>query len=396
MLGCQKNKMMKKSEMEDYEDSILGMSDVEKTINRNKYMRKKDLIWRTTLDEDIIPFTNLKPSLKELTQEEMKKNDAPDQFNFSEASLFRSFKAGSHPLFNKDKLIYNFKTNKWFKVLDLKTDNEYNPTWASLAIRDESETIEISDSEDFSQFKSTLKVFININFQEGESTVVEVHPKIYEKFETAFEDAFQGAGVSIESYKLFFKGKEVPKDDCIAKIDGIYDGSTILASEGVGKSHKFSRFPPINEMRSNWSNSGRSCDAVIFVPNQNIRVCGFSTYAATTDSQYEMKYSVTIDGTIVEEGQVTASGWEDKYFYRFKLEGVYPVKAGQKIDIGVWIAKNISSSEYVSTYAGGQGMDYEKVENEHMGLFKIEPSTQSRNGTSVYGGHLPEIFYYLG
>ncbi|CAI2373546.1 unnamed protein product [Moneuplotes crassus] len=364
-------------------------------IQKNHYQTKKDLIWRATLDEDIIPFVNLKPSLKELTQEEMKKNDAPDQFNFSEANVFRGFTKGAQPVFNKDKLIYNFKTNKWFKVLDLKTDNQYNPTWASLSIRDGAETVEISKPEEFAEYKNTLKVFINVNFSEGDSSVIEVNPKIYEKFETAFENALQGVGAQMMSYKFFFNGKEISKDDCIANLENVTEGSTILASEGLGKPSVFKRFPDSNP-NSSWSNSGRYCDGLAFIPNQNIRLSGFTTFASSNDSQYEMRYTVDIGGTIVEEDTVVATGWEEDIYYRHKLKGIYQVQANQKFEIIVWIAKSLTNNDYVSTYSGNNGYNYADVENEHMGLFKIEQASKSDNGTSVYGGHFPEIFYYLG
>mmetsp|Transcript_20537 Transcript_20537/g.22899 ORF Transcript_20537/g.22899 Transcript_20537/m.22899 type:complete len:99 (+) Transcript_20537:201-497(+) len=97
----------------------------------------------------------------------------------------------------------------------------------------------------------------------------------------------------------------------------------------------------------------------------------------------------------MEEEQLMATGWEDEYYYRIKLNGVYDAPAGSKIELSCWIAENLSSHAYVETYYGDGGYDYEKVENEHMGLFKIEASTDSGNGTSVYSGNFGEIFYYL-
>ncbi|CAI2373142.1 unnamed protein product [Moneuplotes crassus] len=368
---------------------------MEKFSKPSKYSRSKDLIWRITMDENNLAFTSLKPSLKELTQEEMKNTETQDQFNFCEDGIFRSFKTGTLPVFNKAKLVYNSTTHTWYKVLDLKTDDDGTPIWANLAIRDGSETTEISCKHEFDQFKNSIKVLININFANSESIIIEVNPKIYDKLEAALEGPFQGVEASIQSYRLFYKGRELNIDESLANIDHIYDGATILATEGTSTPSKFCRFPPINEMRSNWSNSGRGADAIIFIPNQNIRLCGFSTFAATTDHQYEMKYIVKINGIIVEQDQVTASGWEDKYYHRYTLQDTYPVQLGQDISLTVWIAKDISSHQYVSTYAGSNGNDYTTIDNEHMGLFTIKSTKESRNGTSVSSGHFPEIFYHL-
>lgn len=352
------------------------------TVEERKYRAQPEVTWRATLDEGNLPFNNLKPSLKELSLAEMKKKDAPAQFNFSEDDIFRTFKGKAPPVFNKDKLIYSTKDDKWYKVLDLKTDDNSNPTWVSMSLKNGTETVEISKPEEFDQFKNSLKVFINVNSASGDSTVVEVNPKIYEKFETAFEDAFQGVGASLASYKFFYKSREIQKDECLANIEEIYDGDALFASEGVGKPFKFSRFPEIHD-RYQWSNSGRYTDGLAFTPNRNIRISGFSTYAGKTESQYEMKYKVNIGGVDVEEDTVLASGWEEEYYYRHTLNGVYPVTAGQKIEFTVWIAKDLASNQDVTTYRGNRGEEYEKVENEHMGLFKIEHGSSSDNGTSV-------------
>lgn len=108
-----------------------------------------------------------------------------------------------------------------------------------------------------------------------------------------------------------------------------------------------------------------------------------------------MRYRVRIDGNDVEDETITASGWEDQYYFRRRLNGVYDVPAGGKLEFTVWIAENLSSHSNVETYLGENGYDYEKYENEHMGLFKIDSGGDSSNGTSVYSGHFPEIMYYL-
>jgi len=338
---------------------------------------------------------NLKPSLKEYTQEQLKKKDAVVQFNFSDDDVFRTLKGKPSPVFNIGKLVYNTKDDKWYKVLDLKTDDNSNPTWVSLTERNGTDTIEISKHEEFDQFQSSLNILLNINFASDENAIVEVSPKIYEKLEIALENSLEGVGATLSSYKLFFNGKEVDKEDCIANIENIFEGSTIYASEGVGKPFKFSRFPEFHSTYR-WSNSGRYSDGLAFIPSQNIRLCGFSTCAAKDESQYEMKYQVTVDGTEVEKETIVASGWEDEYYYRHRLNGIYPVMAGQKFEIIVWIAKSLASNTDVTTYRGARGEEYDKVENEHMGLFKLEYASSSDNGTSINCGHFPEIFYFLG
>jgi len=181
----------------------------------------------------------------------------------------------------------------------------------------------------------------------------------------------------------------------LSSIDDIKDGDYFLASEGFGKPFKFNRFPDVNNSWG-WSNSGNSPDGIMFKPTQSIKVCGFSTFAARTKDSYELKYRVRIDGVDVEEETVIASGWEDEHYYRHKLKGIYNAPAGSKIEFTCWIAESLSSHSYVETFSGQNGQNYKDIQNEHMGLFEIDSGGDSSNGTSVWSGHFPEIFYYLG
>lgn len=311
----------------------------------------------------------------------------------SEANVIKSFKSQTSPVFNKGKLVYDTKTHEWYKVLDLKTDDNYKPTWASIAKKGGTDSIEITKEEDFDNFTNTLTILIKI---EGEkSLTIETTPKIYDKFETAFEGPFDGAGETFMSYKLFFNSKMVEKDQCLATIDGIKDGDIIYASEGLGKPFKFNRFMEVNTSWG-WSNSGGSPDGIMFKPTKNIKVCGFSTFAARDKDSYEIRYRVRIDGVDVEDETIVGTNWEDKYYFRHTLNGVYNASAGSKIEFTCWIAENLADRRYVETFSGQRGDDYKEVENEHMGLFEIESGGDSCNGTGVYSGHFPEIFYYLG
>ncbi len=87
--------------------------------------------------------------------------------------------------------------------------------------------------------------------------------------------------------------------------------------------------------------------------------------------------------------------WEDKYFHRVQLNDLVEVPSGANLDITVWIAKNMTDHSSVTTYSGNSGDQYETFENENKGLFKLDANPQSNNGTSVYSGHFPELFYYL-
>ncbi len=110
-----------------------------------------------------------------------------------------------------------------------------------------------------------------------------------------------------------------------------------------------------------------------------------------------MKYTITIDEKIVEEGDTkTYKDWEDTYYKSVYLENTYPAKANSRINILIKIAKELSSSQYTNTYYGTDGNDYATVANEDMGLFTLSYGTDCCNGTSESSGQIPSIFYYLG
>ncbi|CAI2373399.1 unnamed protein product [Moneuplotes crassus] len=368
------------------------MEKEEDTKTNNPYSFTHQKNWRTSLDEGELPFCNVIPSIKEKTKDQQKKeNDSM----LTEANILKTFKEKTAPVFNKGNLVYNTKEDKWYKVLDLKTDEEYKPTWASVSLRDSNETKEVTKGSEFEEFTNSLMIFISVNHESGNTETLEVDLKIYDKFEAALEGPFDGAGITLMGYKLFYNSKELDKDSNLSKIEGIKNGDTIYASEGFGKPYKFSRFPRVYTSYG-WSNSGNYADAITFVPTQNVKVCGFSCYAAKQKPSYEMKYKIKINETVVEEEQVEATGWEDEHYYRHRLKGAYNAASGSKIEMVCWIAENLSSHSYVETFYGEDGYNYEQVENEHMGLFKIESCGESQNGTGLYSGHFGEIFYYLG
>ena len=92
-------------------------------------------------------------------------------------------------------------------------------------------------------------------------------------------------------------------------------------------------------------------------------------------------------------------------YYRYStFEGIYckvlleepiEVKAEQKIKIIIWISGNEASGESVTNWYGEGGSDYATYLNEHMGLFRLEETGDSGNGTSINTGQIPQILYYL-
>lgn len=109
-----------------------------------------------------------------------------------------------------------------------------------------------------------------------------------------------------------------------------------------------------------------------------------------------MRYCIQIDGVEVESGDTKVySEWEDTYYKSVMLNDAYPVKAEGRINIKVWIAKNMNNRETLYTWSGTEGDSYANVENEHKGLFRIDSGEGGENGTYVGSGQVPGIYYFM-
>ena len=103
-------------------------------------------------------------------------------------------------------------------------------------------------------------------------------------------------------------------------------------------------------------------------------------------------YSNCVFNFIIKEFQFLQTFW---YYNRVKLKSSYDVSANSKICLDWCIAESLQSNEWIETYHGENGDEYDNVENEHMGLFKIEDSENDQNGTGLYSGQFWEILYKL-
>lgn len=190
---------------------------------------------------------------------------------YSEGSIFKTFVSQTSTVFNKSNLVYNTEDHIYYKVVDLKTDEDYKPTWASLISKDGSKKLEIDSNEKFDHFHNYIDILISINGEGTNSSLVEARLRLYDKLEGALEHVFAGAGVQLMAYKLYFKGEFLEKDRTIASMDNIIEGDTIYASMGFGKPYTFKRFPRVYT-NYGWSNSGSYPDGIAFLPQQNIKI----------------------------------------------------------------------------------------------------------------------------
>ena len=238
------------------------------TPEDHKYTLEKDVKWRVSLDEGSLPFKKIIPAHTEFTSEALKKKELPEH---SEGSILKTFKGKSSQVFNKGNLVFCSRDNKFYKVVDLKTDDDYKPTWVSLVSKDGIDKKEIDSEKQFAEFQNFVDINLVISAEGKEKDVIQVRLKIYDKFETGLESAFTGVGQPAFSFKLFMKGKALDKESSLAQLEDVKDGEFIYASQGFGKPFTWKRFPRVYTSYG-WSNSGSYPDGITYVPTQNVKI----------------------------------------------------------------------------------------------------------------------------
>lgn len=206
---------------------------------------------------------------------------------------------------------------------------------------------------------------------------------------------FASIGLKESNFKILNGDKFLDRNK---EIDSYFDDTNGIywyAFESLGAPKKWKRFKSHYEY-STWSNSGNNPDGIIYIATKSLTIAGFVSYAAKDDPDYELKYRLQIDGSTVEEWPPKKySNWEDTFFKTILFNNTHDVNENSKIWITIWISRNFSSSTNVNTYYGSDGYNFATVENEHMGLFTVDSSGESSNGTSVSSGQIPAILYYL-
>ena len=88
------------------------------------------------------------------------------------------------------------------------------------------------------------------------------------------------------------------KDSTIESLYKPESGILLLAIESRGKAHVWRRFTG-NYGDNTWSNSGYNTDGLVFIPQKDISLCGFSLWAPKDEPKCQIKYRVEIDNVTV-------------------------------------------------------------------------------------------------
>uniref|UniRef100_A0A7S3K7D7 PHR domain-containing protein n=1 Tax=Euplotes crassus TaxID=5936 RepID=A0A7S3K7D7_EUPCR len=191
----------------------------------------------------------------------------------------------------------------------------------------------------------------------------------------------------------FFRGSTIiDGDKFLSSYQDIEEDMEIIGAAGFSKPYKFMRFKSTYEW-PHWGYNRSTVDAACWIPNKNVILYGFSVYAAC-EPQFNLSFKVYINDTVVEEGEMTCSDYEDKYFCRIILKKFHSIKANSKLEITAQLTRVGSSDSYLDFYYGEQGSMWREVENDHMDLWTVESSSKSGSSSISYG-NFPEIMYYV-
>ena len=348
------------------------------------------------MDNGILYFKNV--SLQ--YQESKQKNDKEKEYEHTEANCILDFTESEHD-YDTGKRYLHTGIDKFVSISEIKYDDDNKPISYALKIGEEEEPI-ILKQEELSILATKVDVTIRVFSKTGIKNTIKGQLDTNQSMLTCTKELLDLSGLNSSRFKFLISGKtennkiQLQND---TKFNSLYDENKeiiVLAVESLGKPSKWKRFSG-NNGNSEWSNSGSSWDSVQFIPTKDILLAGFSNWAPKNDPNYYMKYKIEVNERVVAEDQNATqySNIVDTYYVPVFLKNPVEVKANSKIKMTCWISKDFSNSSTVYTYYGTNGNDYASLDNTDKGLFTVEDSGSSQNGTSTYQGLFPELYYYL-
>ena len=143
--------------------------------------------------------------------------------------------------------------------------------------------------------------------------------------------------------------------------------------------------------------SHTSPDAIGFVPSITINLFGFGMYYTREGpTTYIMKYEILLGDDVKKSDTVTVTKTDDsaqigKIWLTSDHDPIV-VPGGVKISI---VVRYIEYEDNSRLMVGTAGEDYDGLEGNDPGLFKVEESSISANGTDIHAGQIPEIYYTI-
>jgi len=190
----------------------------------------------------------------------------------------------------------------------------------------------------------------------------------------------------------YFNGKKIHNETRVEGIS-IKPSEKILCMIQEYEMRTFRRFKKIEDTE-NWHMSKEKADAITIIPTQPISLFGFGMFHCIEGPlAYLMSYQIFLYDSLVKSDSVmvTRVGTEQilQIFFSQSKEPIF-VEAGMKFSI---VIQYFDYEDASKLYKGTGGSDYDSIEGNEPGLFKILKHDLSGNGTDVNSGQIPELYY---
>ncbi len=191
----------------------------------------------------------------------------------------------------------------------------------------------------------------------------------------------------------YYNGKKLNSETRIEGVN-IKPNEKILCMMMEYEMKTFRRFKRMEETKG-WYMNKEKVDAISFVPSQPISLFGFGMYHTREGAPtYLLSYQLAMYDSVVKTDSilVTKAGSEQTIMPIFFSQAKEPilVDAGVRVSIVLMYFDYDDSSRLLN---GEDGGDYDSIEGNEPGLFKVEAHAESSNGTNVSVGQVPELYY---
>ena len=190
----------------------------------------------------------------------------------------------------------------------------------------------------------------------------------------------------------YYNGKKIHNETRVEGIN-IKPNEKILCMLQEYEIKTFKRFKKVDEAQS-WSMTKDKADALNITPTQPISLFGFGMYHCRDGpSSYLLSYQISLYDSVVKGDSILVT--------RVGNELILPIyftanKEPIFVDAGVTLSIVLQYFDYDDSsklYRGNDGEDYDSVEGNEPGLFKIDSHPESGNGTDIKIGQIPELYY---
>lgn len=215
----------------------------------------------------------------------------------------------------------------------------------------------------------------------GRITLQKLAPKLCKK-----------GGIKPKKGEWYYNGKKVEETTTIESL-AMKPGDK-LACFMLGYDIKtFKRFPKLDESRG-WYMSTSSKDSISFVPQKPIMIFGFGMYYTREGPpSYTMTYEMYLNEELKKTGTLTVTKPGDEQIMQIYFtpdRDPIPVAAETIISISVKYDSFDNASRLI---VGDDGGNFENIDTNEHGLFKVESHRDSGNGTGTSAGQIPELYY---